>query len=235
MISELGGSFIGNLAPPSLSNPTAAMGKEEFLKLLVAQLRNQDPINPLQAEEFAAQLAQFAQVEQLINLNELGMDGLVASQRLAEAQHRATALGAIGREVFATGDGLVISEEGGAEVNFTVGSPGGVGKLRIFDAEGREVAQMEMGFLPGGRHDIRIDDAVGHLEPGNYRFEMSVAGGGEKVEVTTFTRARVEGVRFTPSGPVLLAAGIEIPLGSVIGLRDILAPQGDGRGERRNE
>jgi len=228
MISEIGGSFMGNGAAPAPSNPGGEMGKEEFLQLLVAQLRNQDPINPLQAEEFAAQLAQFAQVEQLVNLNELGIEGLAASQRLAEAQHRATALESIGREVFAEGNGLVIPEEGEVEISFAVAPPGGPALLRIFSPGGAEVAQMEMGFMPGGRQDIRIDDLVADLEPGNYRFEVEVVeGDGSEVEVTTFTRARVEGVRFSSTGPVLVAAGIEIPLGSVIELRDIILPQAD--------
>lgn len=229
MISEIGGSVMSNgAAPAAPSNPGGDLGKEEFLQLLVAQLRNQDPINPLQAEEFAAQLAQFSQVEQLINLNELGVEQLAASQRLAEAQHRATALGAVGQEVFAAGDGLVIPKHGEVEVNFAVEQPGGPALLRIFSPGGAEVARMEMGFMPGGRHDIRIDDIVADLEPGNYRFEVEVVGGdGSEVEVTTFTRARVEGVRFSSSGPVLVAAGIEIPLGSVIELREIILPQAD--------
>jgi flagellar basal-body rod modification protein FlgD len=46
-----------------------AMGKDQFVKLLVAQMSNQDPLNPMDGQQMAAQLAQFSSVEQLININ----------------------------------------------------------------------------------------------------------------------------------------------------------------------
>jgi flagellar basal-body rod modification protein FlgD len=57
-------------ASPTPSNPNGKMGKDEFLKLLVAQLKNQDPLNPADGQQMAAQLAQFSSVEQLQNAND---------------------------------------------------------------------------------------------------------------------------------------------------------------------
>jgi flagellar basal-body rod modification protein FlgD len=52
------------------SNPKGDMGKTEFLQLLVAQLKNQDPLDPSDGKEMAAQLAQFSSVEQLVSVND---------------------------------------------------------------------------------------------------------------------------------------------------------------------
>ncbi len=51
------------------------MGKDEFVKLLVTEMKNQDPLNPMDGKELAAQLAQFSSVEQLMNIN-TKLDGL---------------------------------------------------------------------------------------------------------------------------------------------------------------
>lgn len=59
----------GTTATKNLSATAKAMGKDDFMKLLIAQLKNQDPTNPQQGSEFASQLAQYSSLEQLTNLN----------------------------------------------------------------------------------------------------------------------------------------------------------------------
>ena len=76
---------------------TTAMGKDDFLKMLIAQLKNQDPTNPQQGSEFAAQLAQFSSVEQLTNLNTTLKSQTQNSSTLFNAQ----AINLIGKEITA--------------------------------------------------------------------------------------------------------------------------------------
>lgn len=81
----------------------SALGKDDFLKLLITQLRHQDPTNPVDDKEFIAQMAQFSSLEQMQNLNTNLSDLMLAQQKL-------TALGQamqmIGKEVeLLTGDG----------------------------------------------------------------------------------------------------------------------------------
>ncbi len=73
-----------------------ALGKDEFLKLLITQLRHQDPINPVEDKEFIAQLAQFSSLEQMQNLNTNLQDMMLAQQKLT-ALGQATQM--IGQEV----------------------------------------------------------------------------------------------------------------------------------------
>ncbi len=219
MISEIVGYGMDH--PPggtvSSGSGPGAMGKEEFLQLLVAQLRNQDPLSPMQAEEFAAQLAQFAQVEQLIELNANSEAGLEAIYALAQAQNHASATSVLGKEVLAAGDGLVVSEDVVPTVTVGVGGRGGDFSLVILDVSGAEVGREDLGFLTPGRHDLKLEHSAEGLAPGHYRYRLEgTDGDGVQVPVQTYTRALVHGVRYGPEGPKLIAAGVEIPLGSVV-------------------
>jgi flagellar basal-body rod modification protein FlgD len=69
----------------------SAMGKDEFLKLLMAQMRNQDPMSPMDNTQFVSQMAQFSSLEQMTSLNET-MQELATSQRQAALVSTATAL-----------------------------------------------------------------------------------------------------------------------------------------------
>ena len=80
------------------TSATKSMGKDEFLKLFTSQLKYQDPLKPLDASEFTAQLAQFSSLEQLYNVSN-GMQQLAAVQQQSSA---ASAAGLIGRTIKAT-------------------------------------------------------------------------------------------------------------------------------------
>jgi len=83
---------------PEYTNATSGadiMGKEDFLTLLVAQLQNQDPMNPDDPTEFTSQLAEFSSLEQLFNLNE-SIDGLADVQQKSD---RLSSMELIGKEV----------------------------------------------------------------------------------------------------------------------------------------
>jgi flagellar basal-body rod modification protein FlgD len=65
------GTSSGNGASDAITNAAGgAMGKDQFVKLLITQMQNQDPMNPMDGKDLAAQLAQFSSVEQLININD---------------------------------------------------------------------------------------------------------------------------------------------------------------------
>ena len=88
------------------------MGKDDFLKMLVAQLKHQDPMNPMEGQEFAAQLAQFSSVEQLVQLNKQYEAQAESTAALAESLANNGALSTIGRTVLAVGDAVEVPAEG---------------------------------------------------------------------------------------------------------------------------
>jgi len=69
MISSISGTSTTSSSQSTSRTPSSELGKDEFLQILVTQLRNQDPLNPQEDSEFIAQMAQFSSLEQLQNLN----------------------------------------------------------------------------------------------------------------------------------------------------------------------
>lgn len=216
ILGPVGQSDIDRMAP----KPNAELGKDEFLQLLVAQLKSQDPLNPSKPEEFAAQLAQFSSVEQLININDtLGLQA-ESNAVMADALNNSSAMSAIGREVLAVGDRVQLGPDGPNAVTLGVGAGGGDATLALKDADGTTVATLELGQLGSGRQTVSLQDfeAVNELPAGTYRYEVQVQGAEGAVEVETFSSLRIDGVRYTPNGPVLLSGDVEIPLSNVVEL-----------------
>ncbi len=94
-------------------------------------------------------------------------------------------------------------------------------------AEG-EVSSKELGRLSAGRHELDLDDLTSELDPGVYRYRVEVVDeAGDPVEAKMFTIAHIDGLRYTPDGPVLIANGLEIALANVIEVSSRDESQGD--------
>jgi flagellar basal-body rod modification protein FlgD len=117
------------------ASPADGLGKDDFLKLLVGQLRNQNPMNPLGDQEFIAQMAAFSTLEQVTNL-------AGSMQRLEESTNVGQTVGLVGREVtYVKADGTTAAGTveratfADGQVTLTVGgvdgiSPGMVTEIR---------------------------------------------------------------------------------------------------------
>lgn len=187
-----------------------SVGKDAFLKLLVTQLKNQDPTNTLQPHEFAAQLAQFSSVEQLTTLNS-GVASLAAQSQLSTLMSE-TAFSAslVGKDIVAQGDQVEIPTTGAAKVRLDVGLGGGDAEIVLKDANGREVARRSIGHVGAGTQTVELPS---DLPPGQYHYSVSCKGGnGGNVKVTTFTTGRVDGVHFSNGSITLRMGGMEIAL-----------------------
>jgi flagellar basal-body rod modification protein FlgD len=189
---------------PSDPSERTALGKDQFLSLLVTQLQNQDPLSPMQPHEFASQLATFTSVEQLTEVNDaLASQGetLHLNALLSKTAFSAALLG---REVLAEGNRVTVPEEGSTEVTIEVAEQGGSATLRLFDEDGHEIATRQLGSLAGGRQDVALPD---DLPPGSYSYKIEVKDSeGEVVPVITYTRGIVTGVSFD-AGEILLRLG----------------------------
>jgi flagellar basal-body rod modification protein FlgD len=204
----------GNDATPL--GPGGKLGKNEFLKLLVTQLRYQDPLNPLQGEEMAAQLAQFSSLEQLVNIGDALETQEAGTAALLAAVTNSTAMNTIGKEVTAVSDQVYIPADGEAKVSCTTAASG-QGTLTITDARGKVIGSRDLGYVSAGEHRFDVGDAAAGLEEGGYRYYIDVKGAdGKAVEVETYTTARIDGITYGQDGALLTAGPLRIKPGSIV-------------------
>ena len=169
------------------------LGKDEFLQLLVTQLRYQDPLNPSRPEEFASQLAQFTSLERMQNIETILQGQTEASQLSTLAMKADLGASFIGRNVIAGGNALEVTSGDPATVTVNVSGTGGKTTLQVFDASGREVSKQELGFRNGGRQTL----TAGTLPTGQYTYKVSVTdAAGADVAVQTYTSGIIDGVSF---------------------------------------
>lgn len=185
----------GNPALNSVPSRSDEINREDFLQLLVTQLRHQDPLNPMDAAAFSSQLAEFSSLEQLIQLTDQFDRFAEASGLMALSINTDLAASLLGREVLAVGNGLEVTDSGDARLTVDVGGVGGAGRLRVVSADGQEVFNDTVGFVGSGRQTIAPDDL--ELPPGTYTYELTVTGVDQSsVAVTHFTRGQVNGIQF---------------------------------------
>jgi flagellar basal-body rod modification protein FlgD len=203
--------------PITASAPGGKMGKDEFLKLLVAQLKNQDPMNPSNGQEMAAQLAQFSSLEQLTQIGSTletqggYLQGVIGSLAASGAQN------AIGKPIVAYGNHVWVPEDGQASVQFTAGGGGGSATLRVLDQNGKAIASRPLGTIKAGDHTVQMGDLTRGLDEGWYTYEVEIVDAkGADVPSTTYTAATIDGLRYTPEGPMLTAGDLTIPYEALV-------------------
>lgn len=193
MIEGLGvyGSGTGNMA--KTKSAEAAMGKDAFLKLLVTQLENQDPLNPTDNTEFVAQLAQFSSLEGIQNLNtSLGdMKGSMnALQEFGSAS-------LIGKNAKAESSSFVY---GGSprKLGFSLGSDASSATLIIREPSGKAVKEIDLGQLKSGYNEAEwngTNTGGAQANQGLYSFSVEAKGADNKaIDSTTFIKGPVTGV-----------------------------------------
>jgi flagellar basal-body rod modification protein FlgD len=184
------------------------------MTLLLTQLQNQDPMNPLESHEFAAQLADFTSVDELGQINQALASQLANMQYASVLSETSFSAALVGKQVLAEGDRFHVTDRESPTITVNIADAGGTARLRIYDEDGLEVASRDLGNLAGGRQTIEIPD---DLDNGTYRYELEVTdGGGNDVDVTSYVAGRVDRVLFQNGTIGIVVGGVEIGLGALI-------------------
>lgn len=208
-------------AAGGLYNPVGGqeLDKTAFLKLLVAQMKHQDPLEPMKNTEFVAQLAQFSGVEQLVSVNE----GINMLQYQQMGMSNAQASTFVGKEVEVRSDKVQVQDGNGmVQLGFQLQDRADSITVNIRDAKGTVVRSIEMGAHDAG--DIKLDwDTRDHsgsfVTPGTYRIDV-VAQDAEGNPIVWESRVRgmVEGVNYSGGYPELVIGSIRADLADIVGV-----------------
>jgi flagellar basal-body rod modification protein FlgD len=195
-----------------------ALNRDDFLKLLVAQMKNQDPLKPQDNTQFVAELAQFSNLEQSMGMNSR-LDLLTLQSR---GQSNAQVTGLVGQMATVKGSAVTLSGSGtGTGINFTAADKIAKSTINIQDSSGNTVRTLELGAHSAGLVSLQWDgkDSHGTLQvAGNYSVTVkAVDADGKAVSVDQNTTAKVTGVSFATGYPVLmLANGASAPVSDLV-------------------
>jgi flagellar basal-body rod modification protein FlgD len=195
-----------------------AMGQEAFLKLLVAQLQNQDPLNPQENHEFVAQLAQFSTLEQSVGINERLDQLALQNQGMQNSQ----IVGLVGKEATVKGDIVTLSGQGAiVPVSFTLDAAAEEATVVIRDAGGRNVRTIPVSARAAGTVTVMWN---GQSDSGNPQpagpYQVSVTAkdaDGKSIVLTQQSKGRIDAVSFDRGFPVIhLESGVAAPVGDLL-------------------
>ena len=198
---------------------TKTVTQDDFLKLLIAQLQNQDPLQPMDNQEFAVQLATFNSLQQLIGIND--KLGTLQSSQGTMNQYNAASL--IGKEVVTSGNTISLQSDSPASINYQLAANAAKVVINVQDASGALVRQIQVGAQNAGDRSVLWDgrDASGKAaRAGLYNFEINAFDlNGKQVQALARVQGIVTGVRLDGSEPVLEIGALQVPLSAVTSVR----------------
>jgi flagellar basal-body rod modification protein FlgD len=180
---------------------------DRFLKLLVAQMNNQDPLNPMDNAELTSQMAQINTVTGINGVNDTVsrlIDQMAQMQAMQAAQ-------LTGRDVLVGGNVMTLAEEGTGQGGFVLPAAASNVAVEVRDANGMLVRTINLGPKSEGIQRFTWDgktDGGAQAAAGKYSFSITAKSGATEIAASTLTVGRVEGVRQNGTDVQLVLAGL---------------------------
>ena len=186
------------------------MGKDDFLNLLVTQLKNQDPLNPMDSAGFTAQLAQFSSLEQLTNVNS-NLEKMITSQ---SDMSNYQAISYIGKNVFSYGNQINLSEGVSDNVHFELNGNAKNVSIQIYDSSSKLVRTIEENYMKSGSNTYSWDGLNSNgnsVSDGTYTFKVYAYDVNDQmVDSVTFTDNKITGITYHEGDFYLNSGNISI-------------------------
>lgn len=204
---------LGLAQSQSAAGSKSQLGQAQFLELMTTQLKNQNPLKPLESGDFLGQIAQFSTVSGIQDLQKsfTEFSGSLSSDQALQAANL------VGRSVLVPSDEAILAAGGAMEGEVTVPMAASSVKVNILNTNGERIRTLDLGAQPPGQAAFVWDGALedGSLaDPGAYRVEAVADTGGESLGLQTQVKAEVESV--TLGG---LSGGLKVNLTGLGGVR----------------
>ena len=212
---------INNSTTSSLTAGSAAdvkATKDNFLKLLVTQMKYQDPMKPMDSAQMTSQIAQLNTVEGINQLN-VTVSNLQASLMASQSMQSASL---IGKTILADGNSISLLN-GSANLSMRLEGAAESVVIDVINASGRIIKSTDLGASAAGIKSFTWDGSTnegGTAPNGQYTFQVNAKKLNQAVAVTPLTQATVSGVELTSAGPQLsLNNGTNIAMRTIRGVR----------------
>lgn len=218
-INNNGASGAAGAGQPTPTSGTEALGRDDFMKLLVAQLKNQDPNNPLDTKELVTQLSQLTSVEQLISMNSRLQTLEAATNSMAANQSSSL----IGKTIEAKNDSVNLKSTGSVSTAVNLGSGADKVTVKVSNEAGRVVKTFDLIDKTAGQKTVSWDGMTDSLEravPGQYRMEIVATDpAGNPVQADMTVSGVVNGVSYENGYPEVVLGTTSVPLSNVTSIR----------------
>jgi flagellar basal-body rod modification protein FlgD len=197
------------------------LGKDDFLRLMVEQLKYQDPLNPMDSTQYVSQLAQFSSVEQLENMNQSLSDSINANYQLIQSVNNTMSSTLIGKQVKIGNNQISYSGQSSVDLGYTLPADASSVKINVYDSSGALVTTIENLPQSAGNHKLSWDFTDNNgvkLSNGDYTFEVAAKSmnGTDDLTVDAYQVGTIEGVKFTDKGTFFVINGSEVNLSDIV-------------------
>jgi flagellar basal-body rod modification protein FlgD len=198
VLASINGTSTSTNASSKASDTSSQGIQDRFLTLLVTQLQNQDPLNPMDNAQITTQLAQISTVDGISQLNTT-VQSLLSSNADTQTLQAAALMG---HSVLVAGNGVDLSQ-GQAKAGFELSGSADSVTVAVKDAAGNAVTTLNLGTLQAGIHTLAWDGSMdnGSQAPdGRYSLSVTASQGGVSVDATALSAGVVSSVARSSSG-----------------------------------
>ena len=198
---------------------TDTLGKDDFLQLLVTKMTNQDPLEPMKDEQFIAELAQFSQLEQTYNMNQLLQNSSNMDYLQMQTINNTMATNLIGKNIKASYDSVYLGDSDSPEINFSTDEYAKEVKVTITNSDGTVVRTLTAENVAPGDNTVTwdgLDENGNRLASDVYSVSLEATdANGDDFTPSTYVQGLVEGVVYRDGAAMLKVNGMEISLANV--------------------